>query len=126
MDLISGEARPREERLREERLTGAGRQESSAGARRIEVEVRELVFHGFSAAEARRVAASLEEELGAYLATELSRGLSRKVDGELAPQLAEGIEKTLEKAVEKAVEKARGTGRGDHRSGTDRREHHGR
>ncbi len=110
---------------REARMTGNGPQASAVGARRIEVEVRELVFHGFSAAEARRVTASLEEELGEYLAAELSRGRSREVEGDLAPQLTQGIQKALERALERAVEKARGNGMGNHRSGTHRRGHHG-
>jgi hypothetical protein len=117
MDLISGEARMTEARLREERRTGEGRREFSVGARRIEVEVREMVFHGFSAAEARRIAALLEDEIREYLATELSRELPRDVDGDLAPQLAEGIEQTLGNAL--------GKGLGNHRSRTYRRKHHG-
>jgi hypothetical protein len=118
MDLIPRQERMMEERMMEERMgeprmTGHGPDESPVGERRIEVEVRELVFHGFSAAEARRMAASLEEELAKYLVREFSGELPRDVDGNLAPRLAEGIRKALGEEL------------GNHRSGTYRREHHG-
>lgn len=118
MDLTSWQERRIERRvpgqpMPGERIPMDDPREFAGGGRRIEVEVGELVFHGFSAKEARRLAASLEQELREYLATELSGELLRDVDGDLAPQLAEGIRKAL------------GMGLGNHRSGAYRREHHG-